>query len=165
MATVSLQNYFRMYEKLAGMTGTAVTEAREFHKIYNLNVVVIPTNKLMIRRDHQDLVYKSGRAKLSAVAAEIEKAYKIGQPVLVGTTAIDKNEIISELLKRKGIKHEVLNAKNHSKEAEIIAKAGEKGAVTVATNMAGRGVDIILGGEPPDKLEDGNSNSKIKEWE
>ena len=149
MATVSLQNYFRMYEKLAGMTGTAVTEAREFHKIYNLNVVVIPTNKLMIRRDHQDLVYKSGRAKYSAVANEIEKAYKIGQPVLVGTTSIDKNELISELLRRRGIKHEILNAKNHEQEARIISKAGEKGAVTVATNMAGRGVDIILGGETP----------------
>src|SRR3989338_7160853 len=145
MATVSLQNYFRMYEKLAGMTGTAVTEAREFHKIYNLNVVVIPTNKLMIRRDHQDLVYKSGRAKYSAVANEIEKAYKIGQPVLVGTTSIDKNELISELLRRRGIKHEILNAKNHEKEAEIISKAGQKGAVTVATNMAGRGVYIVLG--------------------
>lgn len=153
MATVSLQNYFRMYEKLAGMTGTAVTEAREFHKIYNLSVVVIPTNKLMIRRDHQDLVYKSGRAKLSAVANEIEKIHKTGQPVLVGTTSIDKNELISELLKRRGIKHEILNAKNHEQEARIIAMAGEKGAVTVATNMAGRGVDIILGGETPSAKE------------
>ncbi len=160
MATVSLQNYFRMYEKLAGMTGTAVTEAREFHKIYNLDVVVIPTNKLMIRRDHQDLVYKSQRAKLSAVASEIENAHKTGQPVLVGTTAIDKNELISELLKRRGIKHEVLNAKNHEQEARIISRAGEKGAVTVATNMAGRGVDIILGGEPPK-----TNSSEWKNWE
>ncbi|MBI2613994.1 MAG: preprotein translocase subunit SecA [Candidatus Levybacteria bacterium] len=151
MATVSLQNYFRMYGKLAGMTGTAVTEAREFHKIYNLSVVVIPTNKQMIRKDRQDLVYKSGRAKLSAVAAEIERVHKTGQPILVGTTSIDKNELISELLKRRGIKHEILNAKNHEQEAGIISRAGEKGAVTVATNMAGRGVDIILGGDPTEK--------------
>ena len=167
MATVSLQNYFRMYEKLAGMTGTAVTEAREFHKIYNLDVVVIPTNKPMIREDKQDLVYKSGRAKLSAVANEIEEAYKKGQPVLVGTTAIDKNELISELLKRRGIKHAVLNAKNHEQEAMIISKAGEKGSVTVATNMAGRGVDIILGGETP-KGKDGKEETGTpawKEWE
>jgi preprotein translocase subunit SecA len=151
MATVSLQNYFRMYEKLAGMTGTAVTEAREFHKIYNLSVVAIPTNKKMIRKDSQDVVYKSSRAKFSAVAAEIEKAYKKGQPVLVGTTSIDKNELISELLRRRGIQHEILNAKNHEQEARIISRAGEKGAVTVATNMAGRGVDIILGGDPDEK--------------
>jgi len=162
MATVSLQNYFRMYEKLAGMTGTAVTEAQEFHKIYNLSVVVIPTNKLMIRRDHQDLVYKSGRAKLSAVAEEIEKINKTGQPVLVGTTSIDKNELISELLKRRGIKHEILNAKNHEQEARIIAMAGEKGAVIVATNMAGRGVDIILGGETPNE---GEGSPKFKAWQ
>jgi len=162
MATVSLQNYFRMYEKLAGMTGTAVTEAQEFHKIYNLSVVVIPTNKLMIRKDHQDFVYKSGRAKMSAVASEIEKIHKTGQPILVGTTSIDKNELISEFLRRRGVKHEILNAKNHEQEAKIIAKAGEKGAVTVATNMAGRGVDIILGGEPP-KSED--NKSKFKEWQ
>ena len=164
MATVSLQNYFRMYEKLAGMTGTAVTEAREFHKIYSLSVVVIPTNKKMIRRDHQDLVYKSGRAKLSAVANEIEKANKTGQPILVGTTSIDKNELISELLRRRGIKHEILNAKNHEQEARIISKAGEKSAVTVATNMAGRGVDIILGGETP-KSEDGKEKRNTREWQ
>jgi preprotein translocase subunit SecA len=162
MATVSLQNYFRMYKKLAGMTGTAVTEAREFHKIYNLDVVVVPTNKLMIRKDNQDLVYKSGRAKMSAVAMEIEKIYKTGQPILVGTTSIDKNELISELLKRKGIKHEILNAKNHEQEARIISRAGEKGAVTVATNMAGRGVDIILGGEPPNSKD---STVKLKAWQ
>ena len=131
------------------MTGTAVTEAEEFHKIYKLDVVVIPTHRSMIRKDLSDAIYKTSRAKYSAVAVEIEKAHAKGQPVLVGTTSIEKNEIVSELLKRKGIKHEVLNAKNHEREAEIIAKAGEKGAVTVATNMAGRGVDIILGGEPP----------------
>jgi preprotein translocase subunit SecA len=162
MATVSLQNYFRMYEKLAGMTGTAVTEAQEFHKIYNLSVIVIPTNKLMIRKDEQDLVYKSGRAKLSAVANEIERVHKAGQPVLVGTTSIDKNELISELLKRRGIKHEILNAKNHEQEARIISRAGEKGAVTVATNMAGRGVDIILGGETPNAEETSPSHKAWK---
>lgn len=163
LATISLQNYFRMYEKLAGMTGTAVTEAREFHKIYNLSVVVIPTNKPMIRADHNDQVYKTGRAKLSAVADEIEKAYKKGQPVLVGTTAIDKNELISQLLRRRGVKHEVLNAKNHEREAQIIASAGEKGSITVATNMAGRGVDIILGGDTP-KSDDGKEKIGTEEW-
>ncbi|RJQ36055.1 preprotein translocase subunit SecA [Candidatus Microgenomates bacterium] len=164
LATVSLQNYFRMYKKLAGMTGTAITEAEEFHKIYKLDVLVIPTNRQMSRIDHADMVYKTGRAKLSAVAEEVEKAHKAGQPVLVGTTAIDKNEIVSELLRRRGVKHEVLNAKNHEREAEIIARAGEKGAVTVATNMAGRGVDIILGGESP-KFEDGREKRGTKEWE
>lgn len=163
LATVSLQNYFRMYEKLAGMTGTAVTEAEEFNKIYKLEVVVIPTNKNMSRKDESDSVYKTGRAKVTAVANEIAEAYKKGQPVLVGTTSIDKNEIVSQLLKRRGIKHEVLNAKNHVREAEIIAKAGEKGAVTVATNMAGRGVDIILGGDTP-KGKDGREDRNSREW-
>ncbi len=156
LATVSLQNYFRMYKKLAGMTGTAVTEAEEFHKIYKLDVVAIPTNNPMTRQDRSDAIYKTGRAKVSAVVAEIETIHKTGQPILVGTTAIDKNQIISEALRRRGIKHEVLNAKNHEQEAEIIARAGEKGAVTVATNMAGRGVDIILGGEQTEK--------DTKEW-
>ena len=163
LATVSLQNYFRMYEKLSGMTGTAITEAEEFHKIYKLDVVVIPTNRQMIRLDHADSIYKTGRAKLAAVAQEIEAAHKKGQPVLVGTTSIEKNEIVSELLRRRGIKHELLNAKNHEREAEIISKAGEIGAVTVATNMAGRGVDIILGGETP-KLDDGRSKIGTQEW-
>src|SRR3989344_3311418 len=163
LATVSLQNYFRMYEKLAGMTGTAVTEAEEFHKIYNLPVVVIPTNEPMIRENLADSVYKTARAKITAAANEIEKAHKKGQPVLVGTTSIEKNEIISQLLKRRGIKHEVLNAKNHEREAEIIAKAGIKGAVTVATNVAGRGVDIILGGDTP-KGEDGREFRDTTEW-
>lgn len=151
LATVSLQNYFRMYQKLAGMTGTASTEAEEFHKIYKLEVIIIPTNKPMIRVDNSDVVYKTTRAKYSAVAKDIEECYKKGQPVLIGTTSIDKNEILSELLKRKGVPHEVLNAKNHLREAAIIAEAGNKKAVTVATNMAGRGVDIILGGSSPDK--------------
>ena len=163
LATVSLQNYFRMYERLSGMTGTAVTEAQEFHKIYGLDVVVVPTNQQMTRKDEQDAIYKTSRAKYSAVVEEISEAHKKGQPVLVGTTSIDKNMIISELLKRKGVKHEVLNAKNHEREAEIIAKAGEKGAITVATNMAGRGVDIVLGGEAP-KAEDGQEKVETKEW-
>ncbi len=164
LATVSLQNYFRMYDRLAGMTGTAVTEAQEFHKIYGLDVVVIPTNKQVARDDQSDAIYKTGRAKFSAVVAEIDEAHKTGQPVLVGTTSIDKNEILSQLLRRKGIKHELLNAKNHEREAEIIAKAGEKGAVTVATNMAGRGVDIILGGAAPVN-EDGTDRKGTKEWD
>lgn len=145
LATISFQNYFRMYEKLAGMTGTAATEAEEFNKIYKLEVVIIPTNNPMVRKDHSDTIYKTQSAKYTAVANLVEELHKKGQPVLVGTTAIDKNEFLSSLLKRKGISHALLNAKNHEKEAEIISKAGEKGAVTVATNMAGRGVDIILG--------------------
>src|SRR3989344_933542 len=150
LATISFQNYFRMYEVLSGMTGTAATEAEEFRKIYKLDVVVIPTHKTMIRKDHSDMVYKTLRAKYGAIVAEIEDKHKKGQPVLVGTTSIDKNEIIDEYLKRKKIPHNVLNAKNHEGEAMIIADAGKLGAVTVATNMAGRGVVIILGGTPPD---------------
>lgn len=163
LATVSLQNYFRMYEKLAGMTGTAATEAEEFHKIYKLDVITIPTHNPMQRKDLSDAVYKTNRAKLSAIAEIVEEAYKRGQPILVGTTAIDKNEIISELLKRRKVPHEVLNAKNHLREAEIIAQAGKKGAVTVATNMAGRGVDIILGGDTP-KTEQGMEDKSSKQW-
>jgi len=162
LATVSLQNYFRMYEKLSGMTGTAVTEAEEFRRIYELDVVVIPTHREVSRIDHADSVYKTNRGKVSAIVAEVEAAHKNGQPVLIGTTSIDKNQIISELLKRKGIKHEVLNAKNHLREAEIIAQAGKKGAVTVATNMAGRGVDIVLGGEAPQETE---PKSAFTKWE
>lgn len=164
LATVSLQNYFRMYKKLAGMTGTAATEAEEFHKIYKLDVVVVPTHNPMVRKDISDAVYKTSRAKYSAVVSEIEEAHKRGQPVLVGTTSIEKNEIISQFLKRKGIPHEVLNAKNHEREAEIISSAGIKGSVTVATNMAGRGVDVILGGDSP-KHEDGREKRGTKEWE
>ncbi|KKR82294.1 MAG: Protein translocase subunit SecA [Candidatus Daviesbacteria bacterium GW2011_GWA2_40_9] len=145
LATISFQNYFRMYKKLAGMTGTAATEAEEFHKIYKLEVLVIPTHMLMVRNDLPDLIYKTQKAKYTAVAHLVEELHKKGQPVLVGTTSIEKNEFLSELLKRKGISHALLNAKNHEKEAEIISYAGEKGAVTVATNMAGRGVDIKLG--------------------
>jgi preprotein translocase subunit SecA len=167
LATVSLQNYFRMYDRLSGMTGTAVTEAEEFRKIYNLDVVVIPTYRPVERIDHPDAVYKTGRAKYTAVANSIEEAYKKGQPILVGTTSIDKNEIVAELLRRRKIPHEVLNAKNHLREAEIISNAGKKGAVTVATNMAGRGVDIVLGGETP-KNADGTvkkDSPEFKKWQ
>ncbi len=153
LATVSLQNYFRMYEKLGGMTGTAVTEAEEFKKIYKLDVVVVPTHRSMVREDVSDQIYKTVHAKITAIVSEVEEAHKRGQPVLVGTTSIDKNEIISDALKRRGVTHEVLNAKNHLAEAAIIKDAGKLGAVTVATNMAGRGVDIILGGQPPSKFD------------
>ena len=149
-ATITFQNYFRLYQKLAGMTGTAATEAEEFKKIYNLDVVVVPTHRPLIRTDRQDLIFKTQRAKYAAVAGKIEELYRLGQPVLIGTTSIEKNDVVSSLLKKKGIPHQVLNAKNHQTEAEIIAKAGVKGSITVATNMDGRGVDIILGG-PKDK--------------
>ncbi len=145
LATITLQNYFRMYKKLAGMTGTAATEADEFLKIYGLEVVVIPTHKPMIRIDYPDAVYKTEKAKFKAIVNEIADLYKVGRPVLVGTRSIEKSELLSSMLKRLGIPHQVLNAKYHEKEAEIIAKAGQKGSVTIATNMAGRGVDIVLG--------------------
>jgi len=148
LATITFQNYFRMYRKLAGMTGTAYTEAEEFSKIYNLDVVVIPTHRPLIREDMPDLVYKSAKAKYKAVVQEIKKLNELGRPVLVGTTSVENSEYLSELLRRQGIKHEVLNAKLHEKEASIIAQAGQPGAVTIATNMAGRGVDILLGGNP-----------------
>jgi len=149
MATITFQNYFRMYEKLSGMTGTAKTEEDEFRSIYGLDVIEIPTAKPMIRLDNPDAVFKSQRAKYDNIVADIEDCYKRGQPVLVGTVSIDKNEALSEMLKRKGIKHQVLNAKFHEKEAEIIKLAGQKGAVTIATNMAGRGTDIVLGDGVP----------------
>ena len=146
LATITFQNFFRLYNKLAGMTGTAQTEEVEFQSIYKLDVVVIPTNKPMIRIDHSDVVYKNTEGKFNAVINQIEECHKKGQPVLVGTITIENSEILSRLLKKRGIKHEVLNAKFHEKEAEIIAQAGKKGAVTIATNMAGRGTDIMLGG-------------------
>ncbi|MEK7565884.1 MAG: preprotein translocase subunit SecA [Patescibacteria group bacterium] len=149
LATVSLQNYFRKYHKLAGMTGTAATEAEEFHKIYKLDVLAIPTHRPMVRKDYPDQVFKTQRAKYTAIVHEIEAMHKLGRPVLVGTTSIEKNEILTQFLKHQGIAHQVLNAKQHEKEAIILSQAGKKGSVTVATNMAGRGVDIILGGNSP----------------
>src|SRR3990170_2513823 len=146
-ATITLQNYFRLYDKLAGMTGTALTEAEEFYKIYKLDVVVIPTHLPMVRDDYTDLVYRSERAKFDAVVEEIEEMFEQRRPVLVGTVSIEKSEYLSELLRQKGIAHEVLNAKHHEREAAIIAQAGRLAAVTIATNMAGRGTDIILGGK------------------
>ena len=146
LATITFQNYFRLYGKLSGMTGTAQTEEDEFQEIYKLDVVVIPTNKPLAREDLPDLIYKTEKAKFNAVIAEVEKAHEKGQPVLIGTVSIEKSELLSGMLKRRGIKHNVLNAKMHEKEAEIVAQAGKYGAVTIATNMAGRGTDIVLGG-------------------
>jgi len=157
LATVTFQNYFRMYDKLAGMTGTAATEAEEFFKIYKLDVVAIPTNRPLIRTQYQDQIYKNEEAKFRAVVREIEGCHSQRRPALVGTVSIEKSERLSEMLARKGIPHQVLNAKHHEKEARIISQAGRLGAVTIATNMAGRGVDIILGGNPQDREGD--------EWE
>ena len=148
LATITFQNYFRLYTKLSGMTGTAMTESDEFQQIYELDVIEIPTNRPMIRQDHADVVYKTEKAKFDAVIEQVVACHEKGQPVLVGTISIEKSEILSVLLKRQGIKHEVLNAKFHDKEAEIVAQAGKQGAVTIATNMAGRGTDIMLGGNP-----------------
>jgi len=156
LATISLQNYFRKYKKLAGMTGTASTEAEEFHKIYKTDVLVIPTNMMMIRKDLADVIYKTENKKYEAIADYAIENYKKGRPVLIGTTSIEKNEYLSRIFTSRGVKHEMLNAKNHEREALIISKAGEKGSITVATNMAGRGVDIVLGGMQDDK--------NIKEW-
>ncbi len=152
-AQITIQNYFRLYKKIAGMTGTAETSAEEFQKVYKLDVVVIPPNRPMIRKDLPDAIYKTKEAKYRAVVADIKRQRAAGRPVLVGTTSITNNEIISSYLSQANIPHEILNAKNHEREGEIIAQAGRAGTVTVATNMAGRGVDIILGGNPPDKVE------------
>lgn len=166
LATVSLQNYFRMYDKLAGMTGTAATEAEEFNKIYKADVLIVPTNRDMVRKDEPDMIYKTEKGKFDAVVNEIAEQYKAGRPVLVGTTSISKNEYLSQLLNKKGIPHELLNAKNHEREAQIIARAGEKGAITVATNMAGRGVDILLGGTPDESHTTQIKKEKAqKEWQ
>ncbi|MDH5774047.1 MAG: preprotein translocase subunit SecA, partial [Nitrospirota bacterium] len=146
LASVTFQNYFRMYKKLGGMTGTADTEAAEFAKIYNLEVNVIPTNRSMVRIDHPDVVYRTEKEKFEAIADDIKEHHEKGQPTLIGTVSIEKSERLSALLNKRGVKHNVLNAKFHEKEAEIIAQAGQKGAVTIATNMAGRGTDILLGG-------------------
>jgi preprotein translocase subunit SecA len=153
MATITFQNYFRMYRKLAGMTGTAITEAEEFHKIYNLEVVVIPTNKPLVRIEHPDQIYKDEKTKFAAVTREIKQLHDQKRPVLIGTTSIETSEKLSDLLNRNGVPHKVLNAKHHEKEADIITQAGRIGSVTVATNMAGRGVDIILGGTPEGRSE------------
>lgn len=148
LATITFQNFFRMYKKLSGMTGTADTEATEFKQIYSLEVTIIPTNRLNVRKDEPDTIYKSEAAKIKAISEEIKAAYSKGQPVLVGTVSVDKSEQLAIHLKREGIKHNVLNAKQHEREAEIVAQAGRKGAVTISTNMAGRGTDILLGGNP-----------------
>lgn len=168
LATVTLQNYFRMYEKLSGMTGTAQTEAAELMNTYNLAVVPIPTNREMIREDQPDLIFKTEAAKFSAVVDDIEGKYKTGQPVLVGTVSVEKSELLSRLLNQRGIRHEVLNAKQHTREAHIVAQAGRLGSVTVATNMAGRGVDILLGGNPEglarqQVLSEGHSEDFLKD--
>ena len=160
-ATITIQNYFRMHKKLAGMTGTADTEAEEFHKIYKLAVLAIPTHKPMIREDSPDQVYKDEATKFRAVVRETEQLHEEGQPVLIGTVSIEKSEYLSDLLKKKGIPHQVLNAKSHEKEASIITQAGQPGAVTVATNMAGRGVDIVLGGKGPSNGDE----SERREWQ
>lgn len=174
MATISFQNYFRMYEKLAGMTGTASTEAEEFQKIYKLDVVVVPTHRNNARKDHADVVYKNNHVKYKALVEEITSTHAAGQPVLVGTTSIEKNEVLSELLKKHKVPHQLLNAKNHEKEAQIISEAGRKGAVTIATNIAGRGVDIVLGGATPpnpkyvlgkEKLTAAQYTKALKEWQ
>ncbi len=167
LATITFQNYFRLYSKLGGMTGTAATEAEEFFKIYKLDVVVIPTNRPMIRDDRQDLIYKDEDSKFKAIAGEIEKLSSEGKPVLVGTVSIEKSELLDNLLMRRGVRHEILNAKYHEREAEIIKQAGRVGAVTVATNMAGRGVDIILGGKPPERedfQDEKEFQRKYDEW-
>lgn len=168
LATISLQNYFRMYDKIAGMSGTAVTEAEEFGKIYGMDVLAMPTNKPVIRKDYPDVIYKTVRAKYSAILREIEEVHATGRPILIGTRSIDQNQIIADTLARKKIPHQVLNAKNHEREAFIIAEAGKPGAITVATNIAGRGVDIILGGAKPERANfstEKQFEKALREWQ
>src|SRR5690554_1847257 len=148
LATITYQNFFKLYDKIAGMTGTAKTEEKEFQEIYGTDVLVIPTNKPVIRKDYEDVVYRTQKGKFEAVVEEIVEVHKTGRPILVGTVTIEASELLSRMLKRRGIKHEVLNAKYHAREAEIVAQAGRSGAVTISTNMAGRGTDIVLGGNP-----------------
>ncbi len=157
LATITFQNYFRMYNKLGGMTGTADTEAKEFKQIYTLDVTVIPTNRAMVRQDHADVIYKNNNGKFGAVVQEVKRLHEKGQPVLVGTVSVEKSEVLSQLLKREGVRHNVLNAKQHDREADVIAQAGRKSQVTISTNMAGRGTDILLGGNPENlaKMEAG----------
>jgi preprotein translocase subunit SecA len=159
LATITFQNYFRMYGKLSGMTGTADTEAEEFHKIYKLDVVVIPTNRQLLRPDYPDVIYKTEKEKFDAVIKDIKEHYEKGQPCLVGTISIEKSEVLSELLRKQAVPHFVLNAKQHEKEAEIVAQAGRKGTITIATNMAGRGTDIVLGGNPDGLLKQSKLNN------
>lgn len=174
MATISFQNYFRLYTKLAGMTGTAATEAEEFRKIYKLDVVIVPTHQPNSRKDQADIIFKTTHAKYTALAKEIARLHATGQPVLVGTTAIDKNEVVSDYLTKINVPHQVLNAKNHEKEASIITEAGRRGSVTIATNIAGRGVDIVLGGTPPpnpkfvlgkERLTDAQYKKSLAKWQ
>jgi preprotein translocase subunit SecA len=171
LASITFQNFFRLYDKLAGMTGTADTEAFEFHSIYDLEVVVIPTNKPMVRKDMADQIYMTSKEKFESIADEAQTASQGGQPVLIGTASIETSELLSGLLKKRGIRHEVLNAKQHEREAEIIAQAGRPGNVTIATNMAGRGTDIVLGGnidEALAALEEGDEVGRqriLDEWQ
>jgi len=159
LASITFQNYFRLYQKLAGMTGTAATSAEEFDKVYGLDVAIIPTNKPLVRKSLPDRVYRSEKGKFSALIKEIKQRHQLGQPILIGTRSVEKNEQVSQFLKREGVQHQILNAKNHQREGEIIAQAGKLGAATVATNMAGRGVDIVLGGNPQNPEE----AQKVKE--
>jgi preprotein translocase subunit SecA len=163
LATITFQNYFRMYKKLSGMTGTAETEAAEFQKTYNIDVVVVPTNQPLIRKEHQDLVYRTEEEKFRNAAKEIKTYNQTGQPVLVGTISVEKSERLSAILKKMGVRHEILNAKNHEREASIVAQAGRKGAVVVSTNMAGRGTDILLGGNPEFMTKDACLKEKVAE--